>query len=407
MKTATATIILDKRWMKTDNTFAVKLRIYFNGKKKLYSLGVDLNEPDFKKATQKSTTQNKKLAPIQLKLSTFQHRANEVLSKLKPFSFDAFERAYFTNRDVYSNVYTAFDSHINDLIVNGRIATAESYKSAKVSLQSFKKDVQFSDINKSFLTRYEKWMLNNGKSITTIGIYLRSLRTIYNLQESVNPNLYPFGDKKHQYSIPESRNIKKALQPDEIAKIFHAELNGTIEKYRDLWIFLFLANGMNVVDMCNLKHSDVENDKITFVREKTKNTKRTKTKTQVHITPQLKEIINKYGTKSLNKDDYLFPFFTNKMDDEQKHATRRQVTKMINKYMKLLAIELDIKSPVTTMVARHSFATTLKRANVNTETISEMMMHTSVSTTKNYLASLDTESIEKASSHLTDILKAN
>ena len=54
----------------------------------------------------------------------------------------------------------------------------------------------------------------------TIGIYLRSLRTIYNLQESVNSNLYPFGDKKHQYSIPESRNIKKALQPDEIAKIF-------------------------------------------------------------------------------------------------------------------------------------------------------------------------------------------
>jgi len=44
---------------------------------------------------------------------------------------------------------------------------------------------------------------------------------------------------------------------------------------------------------------------------------------------------------------------------------------------------------------------------VNTETISEMMMHTSVSTTKNYLASLDTESIENASSHLTDILKAN
>lgn len=406
MRIATATITLDKRWKKSDDTFAVKLRIYFNGKKKLYSLGVDLNEADFK-TIKDSTPRKKELKAIQQKLFTFQNRANEVLNKLNPFSFDAFERAYFTNRDVYSNVYTAFDSHINDLTVNGRIATAESYKSAKVSLQSFKKDIQFSDINKSFLTRYEKWMLNNGKSITTIGIYLRSLRTIYNLQKSVNSNLYPFGDKKHQYSIPESRNIKKALQPDEIAKIFHADVNGTIKKYRDLWIFLFLANGMNVVDMCNLKHSDIENDKITFVREKTKNTKRTKTKTQVHITPQLKEIINKYGAKSLNKDDYLFPFFTNKMDDEQKHSTRRQVTKMINKYMKLLAIELDIKAPVTTMVARHSFATTLKRANVNTETISEMMMHTSVSTTKNYLASLDTESIENASSHLTDILKAN
>lgn len=406
MRVATSTIILDKRWAKSDETFAVKLRIYFNGKKKLYSLGIDLNESDFD-IIKNSTPRKKELKVIQQKLFTFQNRANEVLTKLNPFSFDAFERGYFADREIYSDVYTAFDNHIRDLTERGRIATAVSYTSAKVSLQSFKNDIQFSDINKSFLNRYEKWMLNDGKAITTIGIYLRSLRTIYNLQESVNPNLYPFGDKKHQYSIPESRNIKKALQPDEIAKIFHAELNGTIEKYRDLWIFLFLANGMNVVDMCNLKHSDVENDKITFVREKTKNTKRTKSKTQVHITPQLKAIINKHGTKSLNKDAYLFPFFSNKMNDEQKHATRQQVVKMINKYMKRLAKELDIKSPVTTMVARHSFATTLKRANVNTETISEMMMHTSVATTKNYLASLDTESIEKASSHLTDILKAN
>ena len=405
MRLPTATIVLDKRWKKSDDTFAVKLRIYFNGKKKLYSLGIDLNESDFN-SIEKSKHKSEHKA-IKQKLLAFEYRANEVLSKMDTFSFDTFERAYFTNRDTYSDVYTAFDNHINNLTESGKISTAESYTSAKVSLQSFKKDIQFADINKSFLTRYEKWMLSDNKSITTIGIYLRSLRTIYNLQDSVNPNLYPFGNKKHQYSIPESRNIKKALQPDDIAKIFHAEVEGQIEKYRDLWIFLFLANGMNVVDMCNLKHSDVENDKITFVRQKTKNTKRTKTRTQVHITPQLKEIINKYGTKSLNKDDYLFPFFSNKMDDEQKHATRRQVTKMINKYMKLLAKQLEIESPVTTMVARHSFATTLKRANVNTETISEMMMHTSVSTTKNYLASLDTESIERASSHLTDILKAN
>ena len=405
MRLPTATIILDKRFKKSDDTFAVKLRIYFNGKKKLYSLGIDLNESDFNSIEKNKHKSNHKAT--KQKLLAFEYRANEVLSKMDTFSFDTFERAYFTNRDTYSDVYTAFDNHINNLTESGKMSTAESYTSAKVSLQSFKKDIQFADINKSFLTRYEKWMLKDGKSITTVGIYLRSLRTIYNLQDSVNSNLYPFGNKKHQYSIPESRNIKKALHPDEIAKIFHADVEGQIEKYRDLWIFLFLANGMNVVDMCNLKHSDVENDKITFVRQKTKNTKRTKTRTQVHITQQLKEIINKYGTKSLNKDDYLFPFFSNRMDDEQKHATRRQVTKMINKYMKLLAVELDIKSPVTTMVARHSFATTLKRANVNTETISEMMMHTSVSTTKNYLASLDTESIEKASSHLTDILKAN
>ena len=63
--------------------------------------------------------------------------------------------------------------------------------------------------------------------------------------------------------------------------------------------------------------------------------------------------------------------------------------------------------PLSTMVARHSFATTLKRAEVKTEVISEMMMHTSVATTKSYLDSFESDVIEKASSILTDALKAN
>jgi len=72
-----------------------------------------------------------------------------------------------------------------------------------------------------FLNQYEAWMLNNGRSTTTVGIYLRSLRTIYNKGIEagiVDKESYPF--KKGKYQIPAGRNIKKALTIGEIQKIF-------------------------------------------------------------------------------------------------------------------------------------------------------------------------------------------
>ena len=420
----TTQLLLDKRRKSKNDTYFVRLRVYFGGKRKLYSTGIDLTEATFEHLfnretdseikgalieafeEQKPKPSKQKLAEIKNKLFAFQVRANEVISKIDPFTFDAFERAYFTNRAIYSDVYTAFDTYIHNLESSGRIGTARSYTTALKSFQSFRKDLQFAEINKSLLQRYEKWMRDNGKSTTTIGIYIRSLRAVYNTQD-ITPTLYPFGERSNQYSIPQSRNIKKALKATEIAQIFNMELTGAKAKYRDYWMFLYLANGMNVVDMCNIKRSDIDGDKITFIREKTKNTTKGAMKTQVHIGPDLRSIINKYSNKSISKDAYLFPFFEPGMTDEERDKRRRTITRRINRYMNEIGKQLKIGMPLSTMVARHSFATTLKRAEVKTEVISEMMMHTSVATTKSYLDSFESDVIEKASSILTDALKAN
>jgi integrase/recombinase XerD len=56
-------------------------------------------------------------------------------------------------------------------------------------------------------------VIADGKSITTVGIYNRTLRAIFNdaIAEEVisRENYYPFGNRK--YKIPASRNVKKAL----------------------------------------------------------------------------------------------------------------------------------------------------------------------------------------------------
>ena len=84
-----------------------------------------------------------------------------------------------------------------------------------------------------------------------------------------------------------------------------------------------------------------------------------------------------------------------KQRDIVKHLTR-----LINEHMKQIALQLGIDKSATTYYARHSFATILKNSGVSTEFISEALGHSSLQTTKNYLAGFEQDAIRKT----TDVL---
>ena len=166
-------------------------------------------------AKRRSEAENK----IYNEIISYHNKAVKVIERLPIFTFSKFEEMYYENRNATDSVSYAFEKYINELREEERIGTAVSYECAKGSIDRFKKDLKFADINLAFLKKYESWMLSNNKSRTTVGIYLRSLRTIFNRQ-SIDKSLYPFGVGKGKYSIPTGRNIKKALTLNEISKIF-------------------------------------------------------------------------------------------------------------------------------------------------------------------------------------------
>ena len=85
-----------------------------------------------------------------------------------------------------------------------------------------------------------------------------------------------------------------------------------------------------------------------------------------------------------------------------KHPNNRihKVCAQINRELKELAQELEISDNLTTYVARHSFATILKRSGVDIALISELMGHSDLTTTQIYLDSFDEEQINTAMQHL-------
>lgn len=96
---------------------------------------------------------------------------------------------------------------------------AELHKLVLNSLLKFNGhlDIYFSDIDTSWLKRYEQFLRNNGLKDNTIGIRFRTLKAIYNLaieEKIVKSEYYPFNyyyttiEKKYP-SIEIYKRIKK------------------------------------------------------------------------------------------------------------------------------------------------------------------------------------------------------
>ena len=395
---AVAEIVHETRSRKKDGTFPVKIRVYFNREYRYFSTGIDISEEEFNQVMF-GQRKNKDQREIEIKLSAFKTKADEIIKKMPLFDFDAFEKAYSDRRDLVESVSLAFDNLIDDLKASGRIGTATSYNGAKKSIEAFRKNLTFGGVTKSFLQSYENWMVENGNNTTSVGIYLRALRRVYNMQ-NINPKVYPFGKGDKQYIIPSGQNIKKSLTMEQLSMIYNYNATGQEMKARDYWMFMYFANGMNVADLCCLKWKDIDDDYITFIREKTRRNVKNTTKIRVFYRPEMKEIIERWGVVSISKENYIFPHFKVGMDEERKYTIRRNLTSEINKQMKKIAKNIGLKSSLSTIHARHSFSTILKRSGESVEKISEMLGHTKIETTQNYLGSFEDDQIKKASQSL-------
>ncbi len=141
---------------------------------------------------------------------------------------------------------------------------------------------------------------------------------------------------------------------------------------------------------------------LSYKRSKTARSQKESKRISVALKSQTLDIIKKWGQPSIDKNAFIFPHLNDKMDAIQKRATYQQLTKIINKYMKQIALDVGINKNVTTYYARHSFATVLKRSGAKIEMISELLGHSSVDVTESYLDGFENEQIQKE----TDVLIA-
>lgn len=393
---------------KSNGKFPVKLRLIFKREFKFYLTGIDMDENEFR-----SYHLNKKLKDLFSDITYYQNKAEKIASELKDgFTFKAFKEQFYgtigssneAKKD--DNFWNFGKAHVQKLRDQNRIKTAESIEQSNNKILKFckKKKLLFSDITLEFLKKFDAAMRSESLSSTTIGIYTRNLRTLYNeaiRTEVISQESYPFG--KNKYSPPTSKKTKKALKVEDIGKIFSYTPVSDIESWaRDMWLFAYLGNGLNVKDIAQLKYEDIKQGEIHFLRAKTINTVQDNRPIQIIITDELQKIIDRWGKKTQRGGTYIFDLIKNEHSNaEQVAKDIHQAIKTINKYMGRIADNLELERKVTTNFARHSYATVLKRAGIPIEMISEQLGHTSVKTTEIYLDSFEKEQRMELSKHLT------
>jgi len=407
-------IVLDKRLgsLRKDGTFPVKLRVFVSSLKviKLYSTKFAVTEADFKITwlTIKTPSDRKEQHTMWAALEV---KAYEVAGKLPNFTFDDFERLMFnktTNKDLDVNFY--YEKIIDKWNSTGNISTANGYLNSLNCLLRFHAhpNINFKDITPRYLEDLETHCVEvEQKSIATIGIYLRNLRTVFNeaiTDKAISPDLYPFGlTKKGKYQIRTSKKVKKALTKDQMKTLFTGEAKTTDqEKAKAFWFLSYLCNGMNIADIIKLRCRDYDEAKITFIRSKTAKTNNEVKEITVYLNDYAKEVILKYGDINQSPNDYIFPILEPHQTAMEQFRRRRAFTRYINQHFLKYAHSIGITEKISTYWARHSFATIAVQKGASMEFVGEALGHSDTKTTLGYFAGFPNEVKRSFSQTLLD-----
>ncbi len=403
----TVAVILEKRRPKSDNTLPVTLRVTHNRKSKYYSLKEYATQSLWDSMFEKRPPEDAKR--LRKKVDTWKEKADIVLESLPVFTFDHFEKMYFEASRNEKDVFAAYDRAIEEYRKAGRESTAVAYECSRNAVRRFADlyysgVLEFKHVTPGFLKKFEEWWKGQNLSITSVGIYLRSLRALYNraiFEKVVSRDLYPFG--RRLYVIPKGKNIKKALTLEEIGRIYNYQANeGSREQFaRDIWMFSYFCWGMNMTDIARLKYKNLVEDKIVYTRKKTEHTNAERSQIVIPISIDIGRIIDKWSVKPSSPDQYLFNILIGYKTAGNQLSRIKDVTKSVNKHINNIATKLEINKHVTTYSARHSMATVLKRSGVSVDLISELLDHSDVKTTASYIDSIETNEKLKLAELLT------
>jgi len=396
-KMTTADVICYKYKPLKNGELPLKIKVCKDRKTRYINLGVStkLEEWDFEKNLPKSTCPNREMLEklISYKISEVKSKIVELKAENKEFSATTLvEKVSHPTKTI--TVGELFKQHIHNLKEEKRTGYRLSIQQTYNSLIKFNRhlDIPFSEMDYSWLKRCETWLRKQGKSENTIGIRFRNIRMIFNLAINmglVKPESYPF--KQLKVSKLHQETAKRALTKDEILSVVNYNITGKdfyCKLAVHLFTFSYFMGGINFVDMAYLTGKNIVSNRLIYNRRKTSKL--------INLPMQERALLVLKEYKDSNKP-YLFPILSASHKTEQQKLNRlHKVITKVNKALKCIGEELNIPIKLTTYVARHSYATVLKRAGISTSIICESLGHSSEKVTQIYLDNFENNQIDKA-----------
>ena len=394
-------IVLYKQKTLSDGTHPVMLQVVDNEKPFRISLGYkctpeqwDLGASKFKKSMHEHVLKN---GVLRKQLEKAESIVDSLRQQNKTFT-PALFKDLFTGSTKTATVIEFFDELLEEFDKRGQVSNRSIYKTAKSRLQKFwgkRRVLMFPDIDYQFLKKFETFLFSEGCGGGGVHHHMRTLRAAYNeaiVRKYVDEKLYPFSTarNKNAYSLShlKSKASPRALSLADMEKIkrFPSDEYPQLKQSHQFFLFSYYARGINFHDMAKLKWSDMYDGRIHYTRQKTGGL------FSINISENIQNILDDFPT---TKTGYVFPILDDfHKTDKQVRYRIQKCLKKFNQDLREIAEILEIPIALTSYVARHTFASTLKRKNANVDKISEAMGHADIATTKAYLKNFENAELD-------------
>lgn len=390
-------IILDKRYKKRGNVYPIKLRVVLNRRPLDIGLGFSVLEKDWDADGQQVKTTSKTVENINRLNSIIAKKKQKLLDLLIRFQDEgkletltlAEIKKHLVSKNAEVTVFTFADEIVNELKLAGKFGNASVYENLRRSISTFTngKDTPLKQINFSWLKKYEAWFLSKGNSVNGLSANLRTLRALYNRaikQKLIDQDYYPFND----YSVKYQATRKRAITGADLELVKQYEpVTERQKRAKQYFLLSFYLMGASFVDIAFLKVKDIRGGRIEYKRRKTGRLH------SILISPPLQAMLDPL-IEGKGKEDFILNVVKSSDPQKQWENARYELGR-VNKSLKEIGVACGIEAPLTSYVARHSYATVAKYKGVPTAVISEALGHKTEDVTQVYLDSFDKEVLDK------------
>lgn len=399
---ATLKLTLDKRRQYTDgrNPLILRLTVDGNSTSIHLSIKVHADEWDGKKGRILKKHPHFQELNLHLKDTILKHEHKILeIEALHPRINASELKRLLLNADEIMTFKKFAEEHIKNLQIQKRYGNAQSFTTALNKVVEFAgTQVQFSQIDYAFINKLETHLSSKGISANSIASYMRAIRVLLNSAGNLkyyDMDNYPF---KH-FKIRTQKTASRAETIQTIQKIKSFELKSSSEHFhaRNIFLLVFGLIGISFMDLILLKKSNYVNGRIIYKRRKTGKLY------SVKVTPLVKELLAFYHS---DLTDFLLPQFGQDAHDESR--IRHMVNlglKSTNRYLKQIGEQLELHAPLTTYVARYSWANIAKSNGYSKDLIAEALGHSyGNAVTGIYLEGYGNEVIDSANESIISLL---
>ncbi len=274
--------------------------------------------------------------------------------------------AYVADLEAAGNAYEKQKNHIK---ANKAQGNARVYHRALLEFNVFAPGVRMDEINFRLLWRFREARLAKGNSKSTVSLYLRTLRALYNHFVKIHDleqnkpfegvmqglTVKSYATRKKNASMATVRQIERIVHDYE-----------SLYRFTDFWLLQFYLGGADYMDVYYLKNAQLRNGRVYFERNKGNGGGYVDLK----IHPKAQAVIDKYRVAD---SEYVFPW---RKDVDGYRTHRRKAYEALKKAQLKHGIELNGEGGRWGhKVARHTFASIGKTLGIDEDLLRELQGH--------------------------------